>query len=206
MPVFLKEGRAVLFVHVPKTGGTSIERHFAANGWRMHYRDARTGAGSLNSYLRCSPQHMEAERLQQLFRLDRFDLVFCVVRDPVARFRSEYAMRNARDLRTDAPAVEAWGDRAFAAYARDPYTLDNHLRPQHEFLVPDTLVYRLESGLDAAVDDLNSRFDLGLTGGVPRHRDRSKASGVATRDIEVSDALDARLREFYAGDFERLGY
>ena len=48
MPVFRQDGRAVLFVHVPKAGGSSLERLFAKSGWTTGYRDPKGGVGSMN--------------------------------------------------------------------------------------------------------------------------------------------------------------
>ena len=84
MPVFRQDGRAVLFVHVPKAGGSTLERLFAKSGWTTGYRDPKGGVGSMNSVRRCSPQHMHRPMLEQVFRLDRFDAVFMTVREPLA--------------------------------------------------------------------------------------------------------------------------
>lgn len=206
MPVLHKAGIAALFVHVPKTGGTSVERFFVQNGWTLGWRDGVAGPGTPNSYLKCSPQHIEARRLDEFFRLERFDVIFSTVREPIARFRSEYCMRNAAALRTDRESVEAWSESALAAYESDPFVFDNHLRPQHEFVVPGASVYRLEAGLEGMVEDLNTRFDLGLTGEVPRASDREIENGVASRDVVVSERLERRLRDFYARDFVDFEY
>jgi hypothetical protein len=206
VPVFIKDERYVLFPHVPKTGGTSIERHFRQHGWQMHLRDARTGRGTMHYARRCSPQHMQASLLREVLRLDRIDVVFMVVREPIARFRSEYAMRAKDATLTDAASVDAWADRVLARYEEDPYAIDNHLRPQHEFWLPDALVYKLEDGIEAAVADLNQRFDLGLPATV-KHRLRSEdRHGMASGAVEISPGLEARLRTLYARDFEQFGY
>jgi hypothetical protein len=36
VPVMIKDGRSVLFIHIPKTGGTSVERLFKKSGWEQH--------------------------------------------------------------------------------------------------------------------------------------------------------------------------
>ena len=162
MPVFRQDGRAVLFVHVPKAGGSTLERLFAKSGWTTGYRDPKGGVGSMNSVRRCSPQHMHRPMLEQVFRLDRFDAVFMTVREPLGRFRSEFAYRNADRVSATAAEVEAWYDEAFRQYRHDPFVFDNHLRPQWEFHLPGSHVYRLEDGLEAVVHDLNTRWGLGL--------------------------------------------
>ncbi|SKC35889.1 sulfotransferase family 2 domain-containing protein [Krasilnikoviella flava] len=206
MPVLTRGDRNVLFIHVPKTGGSAIEKHFVAAGWEMSYHDGRMSKGDPNYLRRCTPQHMHGELLRETFRLRRFDAVFAVVRDPVARFRSEYVMRHKQELSTSAEAVEAWGLAELEKLARNPYLHDNHMRPQVEFLVKQAHVYRLEDGLDAALSDLNERHDLGLPTEVVRSRTSERTRGISSRDVEVSATLRARLEEVYADDFRRFGY
>ena len=206
MPVFLGEDLKILFAHVPKTGGTSVERLFTNSGWKMAYRDGKVGQGSLNWLRRCSPQHLHAAMLDALLRVERFDLVFMVVREPVARYRSEYSHRNRDDLHTDAASVEAWTEAMLERYADNPYLYDNHIRPQHEFELPGCEVYRLEDGLEAMADDLRTRFGLRLDDEVPHAMDRVKRTGVSSTSVEISPRTEELLREFYRRDFERFGY
>ncbi|WP_278235135.1 sulfotransferase family 2 domain-containing protein [Isoptericola sp. AK164] len=208
MPVFVRDDKSVLFVHVPKTGGTSIENLFRSSGYRMSYCDRRSGTKGpwFNGYRRASPQHMHREALEAELRLDRFTAIFMVVRDPVARFRSEYVMRNYRDLRTDAASVDRWAAGALEGYLENPYLHDNHLRPQSEFYVPGSEVFRYEDGLDRAIERLDSVYDLGVGSTVPRAQRPEEAAGVSTADVEVSDRLRRGLREFYRSDYEQFGY
>ncbi|MGC3994823.1 MAG: sulfotransferase family 2 domain-containing protein [Propionicimonas sp.] len=207
MPVYRRDGRSVLFVHIPKTGGTSVEQLFKASGWEASYFDARYGAGTLNNLRWCGPQHMHGAVLKDLFRIDRFDLVFAVVREPVARFRSEYVWRHRKldEAATDAATVSRWLAKTLVAYQKNPYLYDNHLRPQHEFLVPGTKVLRLEDGLGAALRDLSDAHDLGLDGEVERFKD-SSAGPRKSGDVEVSAATRGMLHRFYKRDFSTFGY
>jgi len=191
---------------VPKTGGSSVERLFLHSGWKAGYLDRKVGPGSPNWLRRCSPQHMHGEMLELMFHLDRFDLIFMTVRDPLARFRSEYSMRHRDDLRTDSELVDAWAERAFRKSRDNPFWHDNHLRPQHEFLVPGAVVYRLEDGLDNMASDLRRRFGLDLGAQVPHHMSRAQQSGVPSEKVEVSARTEQRVREFYADDYAQFGY
>lgn len=208
MPALFKGDRSVLFVHIPKTGGSTIERLFRKSGYSMRLHDTadKSKGASLMPFRRCSPQHWHAPLLEEILAVDKFDLVFLLSREPIARFRSEYAMRHHKDPRTDSASVEDWADRAFARYAKNPYCLDNHFRPQHEFHLPNAAVYRLEDGMDAIVADLNERFGLELSTEIPHAMSSVKRGGIASSDVQISPALDERLRSFYAEDFVRYGY
>jgi hypothetical protein len=206
MPVFVKDGTTVLYVHVPKTGGTSLEQVFLDSGYEMHYHDDVFGPGTMNRVRRCTPQHMHAALLRETFALRRFDVVFMTVREPVARFRSEFGMRN-RDLPyVDEATVEAWAHDVLDRYTRNPYVLDNHVRPQSAFLLPRAEVHHLEVGLPAIVDRLDAAHGLGLTATDHRLLDRAAASGFSSADVPVSRGLERRLQEFYRDDFARFGY
>lgn len=212
MPVFTKGDMTVLFVHVPKTGGTSIEQLMLSAGWnRRYFLSKRSNEADRRQYnlLRCPPQHMEAELLRSMFRLARFDVIFMLARDPIARFRSEYVMRQLSEHSgtVDSQSVEFWADKQFKAYARNPYILDNHMRPQHEFFLPGSHVFRLEDGLDQVVFNLNKQYDMELPESVEHAMDSRKVTGGASSSsVEVSTSLEAKLRAMYSQDFMAFNY
>ena len=205
MPVFLKDDKSVLFVHIPKTGGSTIEAVFRSSGWRVQFRETRTSHPHLRPLRRVSPQHLHAPILRELFRVNRFDLVFLICREPVSRFRSEYAMRRSSED-GDFDAVEAWWSQMSKRYRNNPCVLDNHLRPQSEFLLPNAEVFRMESGLSAVVEDLNERFDLSLTTDLPHHQSSVRRTGRPSSTVPISPKLRDQLNSFYAEDFRRFGY
>lgn len=205
MPIFRRDGQSILFVHVPKTGGTSIERLFAASGYETLYRDSVTGQGSVNRLRKCSPQHMHAEMLDRIFNLGSFDFVFMLVREPLARFRSEYSMR-VKDVQRGPGNVTEWAERVFHKYRQNNFFLDNHIRPQADFYVPGCVVYRLESGLEEIVRDINSRLISPLVDETPRALDSKKMRGVSSSQVPLAPSLVDRLRTFYVGDYHKFGY
>ena len=207
MPVYRKDGRSVLFIHVPKTGGTSVEHLFRANGWEQGFFSAKYGQGTLNHLMVCGPQHLHGEPLRQLFRLERFDLVFTVVREPMARLRSEYVWRHRKKDEVDlrGSAVASWFRRSVKRSRENPYLFDNHLRPQHEFLVPGTEVLRLEDGLAEGLRRLSDAHGLGLEGGPEQFKD-SGSGPRRSADVEISAATRRLARRFYQRDFSTFDY
>ena len=115
-------------------------------------------------------------------------------------------MRNHQDPRTDPASVDAWAERVLARWRRNPYVLDNHLRPQHEFVLPGTEVYRLEDGLPHVVAELDRRHGVELPVEIPRALDSVRRAGVSSDDLELSEGLRSTLRRVYAEDFTRFGY
>lgn len=208
MPIFRKDGKKVLFIHVPKTGGGSIERLFRDSGWRIDLWNGSFKPDSLNHLTRTTPQHMDAFTIQRTLRIDRFDLVFMFVRHPFSRFRSEYLwrLRKAKSVDVSEPVVERWALKSFADFAANEYLWDNHLRPQVDFYLPGAHVFRYEHGLESAMDELSRVYELPLDGSLGRAHSDVGPSGNKSSDVQLSELLTARLRDFYWRDFEFFGY
>lgn len=213
MPSLTLDGRLIYFAHCPKAGGTSVERFMVERwgnavgmlGWGWDRKWAREGerAGEIPS----SPQHYVWEDARRV--LPRApDHVFTVVRDPVARMVSEYRYQQAgrltrpfgRPLR--GLGFGAWLRLMFAMADRNPYTHDNHFRPQTD-LVPkgEVTVFRLEDGLDPVFAWL-CRLAGAPAPEVPPH-DLKAANG---RRVMPSEADKALIYLRFRSDYARFGY
>ena len=117
MPLFVKGGVAILYVHVPKTGGSSIEHMFLDKGFRSEFLD-HGPKNSFNLYRRCSPQHLHAKPLLRLLRPQRITFTFMTVRHPLTRLLSEYKMQVRID-RQPLP-LRPWLDHWLKRYLDDP--------------------------------------------------------------------------------------
>ena len=203
MPVFFKGSKRILFIHVPKAGGTSIEAFFEANGFKTAYLDRGGSPESLNPVRRSSPQHMTAEILQKLFDPQKFDFVFMTVRHPHRRLISKFAMETASGGTCD--AFGPWLACMMQAVAADRGAMDNHLRPQADFWIPESHVFKLEDGFGHAfIERLEAGVSMRFS-----HRDmpRDMHSGTAAADFATIDtALREQVRHYYDVDFIRFGY
>jgi hypothetical protein len=200
MPVFIKDHFRVLFVHVPKTGGTAVEFFFEKNGFAVSFVD-RGGANSLVPVMKCSPQHMHAAMLREILHLRGFGYMFMTVRNPIDRLVSEYRMRAVMQSQID--DIDAWIDYVLGAYGGNNFMIDNHIRPQSEFWLPGCEVFKQEHGFGAAwVRHLRDKIACDFA-----HTEVEVAmrfGAVAPRRPSVASLR--RIREFYAGDFELFGY
>ncbi len=208
MPVFRAQGKAILFIHVPKSGGSTIERWFKRSGFETSYLDGRMGKSSVNHLRWCTPQHMHGAMLRAHFRLDRFDFIFMVVRDPVSRFRSEYVWRHRKgeEIPLAPNVVEKWTHQTLQAYRADPFVYDNHIRPQSDFHVPGTHIYHFEEGLEPIVTDINARLGLDVQTDEHRAKDAFQSYGIASGDVRLSTAVRARVQAFYRRDYLKFNY
>ncbi len=206
MPVFSKGKKHFLFVHIPKTGGTSIEKCFQDNGFRISYRDVG-GKLSLNSIRKCSPQHMHAELLEQTFNLSSFEGIFMLVRDPLSRVRSEFGMRNHNTYKGDNDHFHRWFSKTLRTYSEDKFVYDNHFRPQSDFYIQGASVYKLESGMSSIIQEISNDFELGLEyEDIPHTLNREKQSGFSTKDVHVGESLQKKIEFLYKDDYRNFNY
>lgn len=146
MPLFTKKNQKILFVHVPKTAGSSINKLFLNNGYDISYYSE----SSKEPYKGlCGPQHMDRQLLTEEFGdFSQFDYMFSVYRDPLDRHLSEFTWAPWGLMgadRYDPDAFEDWTKRIFQAYKIKPYQFDNHIRPQSDFYIEGMDVYDYEN-------------------------------------------------------------
>lgn len=191
MPIIRINGRTVFFVHVPKTGGTSVENTLAGVGQiALHRKPFRDWV---------PPQHWHAEIYSVTVPIGFYDIGFIVCRNPFTRLVSEFRHRARKD-RVRIMGFDRWAATVLDAYSRDAYILHNHIRPQSEFLTQGIEIHCFEDGLQATVDRI-ANF-CGLSAAPKVRRDN-----VSIRlKVEMSRNMARRIASFYASDFSRFGY
>ncbi|QBY01802.1 hypothetical protein E2K80_14610 [Rhodophyticola sp. CCM32] len=198
MPAFRFDGKLILFLHIPKAGGTSIEAWLSEQAPESLYQKHRP------KVFPCVPQHFHGALIDTLFAPGFFDYSFCVTRNPYARILSEYNYRITRPRLKNKilpkPSFERWLNRAFSGFGRNPYVHSNHIRPQHEYMIRDTEFFRLEDGLDPLRDRLATLTGVILQADVPRKNPSIKTA------TAIPEAAAARIHSFYAKDFDLFGY
>lgn len=203
MPIYRIQGKSVLFIHVPKTGGTSVEKYLRQQGPEgLHnqgtklVKPASGGAFSSNVPL----QHFHAELLQAVFAPGFFDYAFIIVRDPVERMRSAYLHSRALGRPEGLLSFDAWARLMLPLASRLPYLRNNHLRPQVEFECFGAEVFRFEQGIAAIMAAVAGRLGLEPPAEVPHER---RGTGAA---LPVSASTREYLRAHFGLDCARFGY
>lgn len=214
LPIYKVNDGLVLFVHIPKTGGTSIEALLGVRHDNAFLRK-QTGPG-----LHCVPQHLHADALLGLFPRSFFSYAFTVIRNPYDRLLSEFFYH----LRLKGPKIKVglwkkqaidyqeatarergrafveWVTNAFERYQANNFTGQNHIRPQSHFVsYPDIEVFRFEDGLNSCAVALQDRLCVNLPGL------ENKNESIRC-DITITRSEFSALGEFYKEDFETLGY
>jgi hypothetical protein len=202
MTILSKMSKSLLFVHIPKTGGTAVESCLQASGARIGFLSANLAATRSAHRLPCSPQHFHAELIRHLFTEDMFALKLSVVRHPVDRMLSEYGMQMLARLVAGQPCLsfKDWLVSSFRDHAADPYHADNHFRPQAEFIDDTTEVFYYEDGLRPVVDRIAAVLELDEVAPLAHVNVGPKLEG------GIDEGCVAAIRERYAVDFRRFGY
>lgn len=125
--------RHIYFSFIPKTGGTALLSFFKSLGGKVFLHDENNSAVGL---LKCPTQHMQYALADSILNLERADHTFSIVRDPVERAYSDYLWAHRNYQGTPIPKFPTWISLMLSAYQQNNYILDNHMRPQLQFIGP----------------------------------------------------------------------
>lgn len=202
MPLFRIAGKNVLFIHVPKTGGTSVEQAMAAVApMSLHgFGDKSLRIRTAQGQSRAVPmQHMHARLLEAIFTPQFIDYAFVVVRDPVERLISEFKHSRALGRAETRWGFSRWLRLSLAIRRAIPEFRNNHFRDQSDFPCLGARVFRFEDGLARAMAYVGD--DLGVLIPPLPHERRSPPEKVT-----VTARDRALIERAYAKDYENFGY
>lgn len=211
MPFFRTAGKLCYFSHIPKTGGTSVEDYLIERFGPLAMLERRFNfIPPAERWCQTSPQHVEWKSLQMMLPLEMIDAVFAVVRHPIARTESGYhfQIEVEKSIPPETPFSE-WLTGQVALLRANAFALDNHMRPQVEFLPEGAAVFHLEFGLDPLVpyfDQLAENTDGPRAIGHSNKRRKSGDKAETPDWARPSEADIDLICEIYAADFERFGY
>jgi Sulfotransferase family len=176
-----RKGR-VLFIHIPKAAGSSVEKLFRDRSYKIE---------KLGSWDGPNQQHA-VKTVYETW--GEFDYKFTIVRHPLERFVSALGYRtiHAGDADTQARDVLKKYENGLL-----PASWGNHLQPQVDFLSDDVEIFRFE---DDFLSEIGKVFDL--PGPYP-HENKSRTT-VTHKDL--SDDVKATVLRIYAEDYKVLGY
>jgi hypothetical protein len=217
MPLLLN--RRVAFIHIPKTGGTTLEHilieacpddfcfintnDFGPLRYNAESAAARTmkeRADAVNCLAMPTFQHWTFDDIKRIVPdLDSW-WSFAFVRSPWARLYSEHRYQTRFLKRCDVP-FEDWIAQILDKARGNPAIQDNHIRPQWEFLGSTTQVFRFEE-FKNGIAEVCSRLGLAST--------QLKEHYKSGEPDEYRSAYTNRLIDFvgryYHEDIARFGY
>lgn len=203
----------IIFIHIPKTGGTSIENFFCT------LRSIeRTDIGSLGVFINDKSSNLERQNghctlamYEDIYfggEIPADYTLFTVVRDPISRFWSEYFWR-----RLPPPSRYPVSARVplplLMHFQKHPCPilkdLNSHLKPQYEFLIGKSTsrvhVLRFEN-LETEFGELMNKKNIEFLG-LPRDNVTKVKKYPKQGTVEK---YNDQVREAYSKDFESFGY
>lgn len=220
MPLSRIGDSVLYFVHIPKTGGSSVEAYLAAKGPLALRHNRRA------DWSKTTPQHMPAHVFSTYVPDVFYDHSFVILRDPVARLLSTFRMRADHDHVWKNPVnwlfwvwgrvrgrtvysiglwkfklsvdVDTWVALVLRLRRRWPYLYDGHLLAQTDYLLPGQTVFLFEEGLQPVfrwIDQVTN------TRAVPGEFHEKKAPAVT---VELSPETDLLVRTVYSSDLAEI--
>lgn len=180
MSLYKKSNRLIHFVHIPKTGGTSIRKLLDKNQWENVTPEIHP---SLSHEIYSFPQHKTSSHqhrnLWNHWSVE-IDEQFTIVRNPYTRCISQL-LSNLSQLDIDPAQFENYYLTKFFKLIVEQNLLssngigdfDNHFRPQTDFIGDKTKIFKYEIELDDVVDYLKSKDIIKHTDVLERHNIRT---------------------------------
>jgi len=193
MPIFSNESSQLFFIHIPKCGGTSIEKYLQKKTGNIAFFDPDP------SCFLCTPQHFDRSIISSLFPKNYNLKYFTIVRHPVTRLISEYfhVKKRKKNIIVD---FNIWVENIFNSYISDSYVNDNHIKPQSLFIMPNTSVFKFEDGLEAPLQFATLNLNLEYTDLAEHEKNWKKDNiKVKKRTIEL-------IESFYQSDMKTFNY
>ena len=197
-----------LFLHIPKTGGTSVEKRLRSMGYRLRLIENHISIHK-NFVFKKTPQHLTLDVLEHIVDLKKIDHMATVVRHPFDRLVSEFFWLKKNKM--CASAEEFLDD--FLKHGRDSrLNIDNHLGPQSEYVNNQVAVFKLEeNGVERCVQFFQNSalrpnpFSLRrLNFGTAKKKQTPLAEKQNTADMFERYRQD--IEAYYAADMKLLGY
>ena len=198
MPVFSKENKSILFVHIPKCGGSSISKIFQKNNWEESF-SVRGKSLSEIEYLKSSPQHYHGEIIKNIFDISKFNKIFTIVRNPFNRLKSEFYWQLNNKISTN-KSPEDWFNNVLEKYNQNNYIYDNHIRPQNEFILEKIHIFKLEEGLKKVYEYIFDKRFLFIK--EPKLKKMKYDQLIEGQFLKIK----SKVEDFYSKDYELLKY
>ena len=190
MPLLSYNNKDLFFIHIPKTGGSSIYSNLSKQGVNISYVDY-AGSQHLN------PQHFTFKMCKKQIPNFLEYKKFTILRDPEKRILSEFHWRTKAITYQD---IDEWIYYALNAYGNDNEIYDNHIRPQSDFISRKTTKIFLHDNYSDATDYINQHFEYSFD-----YRARKKRSKIKfkpkLRQL-VSNETYIKFKEIYEKDID----
>ena len=207
MPYFKNNDMNILFIHIPKTGGTSFEKYmcnnynFKLNVNTLHNLDTFNIFGNIS--INSSLQHMTYQtimRNKNIFKIDTNNLkIITIVRNPYEKIISDLFFNKM--ITIDSSANDVYD--IIIKYIANKY-LDNHNAPQYLFvtdsnkqLIPNITILHTETLTNDMIHLGYANFNY--------HNHKNQNSNIDYYKY-LNDKSIKLINEYYKYDFKLFNY
>ena len=196
MPIVRR--KKLIFIHIPKTGGTSLERYFIAKYGPINLM-GRKFPGTNHT-----PQHLTYREILKYGQLtDEYYTIISIVRNPYTRIISDLLFNKMITLKTKKEVIEI----RIKNYLESESTLDNHKTPQYEFLINngqliDCILLNTEKLTEQMRRIQTEDFDFS---DFDSHENKKTLNSENYMDKLTPESIRI-INQYYAKDFEYFGY
>jgi len=209
MPICFK--RKIIFVHIPRTAGTSFEHFLGLNNkeswWDLEYNYITPGSPKKSIK---ALQHLSySEYVNRVDNIRDF-FIFAIVRNPYTRFKSDWKWRKTfkHPYTKFGRTFDYFLDEAEKVIEKGFFNEDafsDHLAPQYNFVHDENGICR--------VDHIGGFEELGKTVELIREKFKiqhpsffGKNSTKYVEDFNLTDDHKERIYRMYKIDFDTFGY
>lgn len=229
MPLFTHKTQRVMFIHIPKTAGTAIEKSFADAGWGTEFLHM-PNRGDGPDRAPCNPQHWHQGPLRKwAYSQGPVTFEFAIVRNPFTRLISEMIWREAGHTshinkhgydnkffqKLDSFTVrnlqhyiknetEFQNDKEFFYEQGKKFHADNHFRPQFHYVRPVTNIYKYEDLKPTVWNTLKEKFKLNVL-----TQEYTRVDLKKSRPVQIpspSSQFRELYTQVYGPDHEKFNY
>lgn len=187
MPLLVKQNERLFFIHIPKTGGSSIYKIFENSGWSQN-----DDFGSVKK----GQQH--AIRNEYKKHIDKNTTKFTVIRNPISRIQSE--LRG--NYKYYKKIIQPWNpdDCLKYIFQNELNRRDNHFKKIIDFINPKKIkkeniyIYRFEDNWKNKLIE-----DFSLLGDFPHEKGDSYDENL---NVEFSISSIDMIKNYYKADFK----
>lgn len=193
MPLFLKN--KICFIHIPKCGGTTIEKAFEnqLDDPPLYY-DSRFRFPNMRYSLQHSPQHSTFIELREMKLIPKdFDII-SFVRNPYDRFLSEYCWRLKKGGNSLIKKDIGQDDFAKIFFSEEnEFSWDNHSKSQFSFLKEGFGIIKIFS-----IDEIDNYFINNFKIKV------EKKNTTQSKELKISNFAKKMVDGYWGQDFDLL--
>ena len=204
MTLLIRDNAYILFLHVPKCGGSSVVDMFASYGFSPQLQ--MRGLPPQDCFF-VSPQHQTTATLKNIINQDKLTDMFILVRNPYARIKSEFKWAYRNTPSKNLPDFNEWVLNSLNQASVKNFYNDNHFRPAIDFIESDRpcRIFKLEDGIEF-IDEYYLQGQGSTVASKRVHSKNSLAFQHKAPDLILNDESIRTVNHFYKNDFSAFGY